>query len=283
MHVGLLMFVTDYTIRIDDLAREAEARGFESLFVPEHTHIPLSRRTPFPSGGELPVQYKHTLDPLVGLMAAAAATRTLKVGTGVLLLPQHDPISAAKAIATLDLLSDGRFVFGIGAGWNADEMENHGTAYPDRYRVMRERVLAMKAIWTREEAAFHGAHVRFDPIWSWPKPVQKPHPPILLGGESVHTLRRIVEFCDGWLPRGRVGVDAILRGRADLHRLAEEAGRDSRTVSTTVFGAEADARALGRLREGGVERALLALPPQGRDETLAALDRLAPLAAGRGR
>jgi probable F420-dependent oxidoreductase len=277
MHLGVTMFVTDYTIRVDDLAREAEARGFESLFVTEHTNIPLSRRTPFPSGGELPQHYKHTLDPLVALTAAAAVTTRLRVGTGVLLVPQHDPIVCAKAIASLDLLSNGRFEFGIGAGWNADEMENHGTAYATRFKVMRERVLAMREIWTKEEASFHGQFVSFDPIWSWPKPVQKPHPPILLGGESEHSFRRIVEFCDGWLPRGRIGIDAIIKGRADLDRMAEKAGRDPRTISATVYAAEPDAGALARYRAARIERGLFALPSKGRDETLALLDKLAPL------
>ena len=277
MHLGVTMFVTDYTIRVDDLAREAEARGFESLFVTEHTNIPLSRRTPFPSGGELPQHYKHTLDPLVALTAAAAVTTSLKVGTGVLLVPQHDPIVCAKAIASLDLVSHGRFQFGIGAGWNADEMENHGTAYATRFKVMRERVLAMREIWTKEEASFHGEFVNFDPIWSWPKPVQKPHPPILLGGESEHSFRRIVEFCDGWLPRGRVGLEAIVKGRADLDRLAEKASRDPRTISATVYAAEPDAGALARYRAARIDRALFALPSKGRDETLALLDKLAPL------
>jgi probable F420-dependent oxidoreductase len=277
MHLGVTMFVTDYSIRVDDLAREAEARGFESLFVTEHTHIPLSRKTPFPSGGEIPQHYKHTLDPLVALTAAATATTRLKVGTGVLLVPQHDPIVCAKAIASLDLLSNGRFQFGIGAGWNADEMENHGTAHPTRFKVMRERVLAMREIWTKDEASYHGEFVRFDRIWSWPKPVQKPHPPILLGGESEHSFRRIVEFCDGWLPRGRVGVEAIVKGRADLDRMAEKARRDPHTISASVYAAEADAAALARYRAARIDRALFLLPSKGRDETLALLDRLAQL------
>jgi probable F420-dependent oxidoreductase len=205
MHYGAFIFPTAYAIRIDELARALEERGFESLFVPEHTHIPLSRRTPFPGGGELPKEYSHTLDPFVALMAAAAVTTRLRVGTGICLLIQRDPIVTAKQVATLDLLSGGRFLFGVGAGWNADEMENHGTAFKSRFRVMRERVLAMKEIWTKDEAAFHGEFVNFDPIWCYPKPAQKPHPPVLLAGESAHTLRRVVEFGDGWFPRGRAG------------------------------------------------------------------------------
>jgi probable F420-dependent oxidoreductase len=272
MDIGVFMFPTEYAIRVDELARELEARGFESLFLPEHTHIPVSRRTPFPSGGPLPPEYSHTLDPFVALSAAAAATTRLRVGTGICLLIQRDPIVTAKAVASLDLLANGRFLFGIGAGWNAEEMENHGTAHPTRFRVLRERVLAMKAIWTQEEARFHGEFVRFDPIWSYPKPVQKPHPPILLGGESGHTLQRVVDFCDGWFPRGRAGADAILAGIDDLRVRAERAGRAMKTISVSVFGAPPDAAVLARFRAAGVTRALFRLPPEGRDRVLPLLD-----------
>ena len=231
MHTGVFIFPTAYAIRIDELAREAEARGLESLFVTEHTHIPTSRRTPFASGATLPREYAHTLDPFVALTAAAAATTTLKVGTGVCLLIERDPITTAKTVASVDLLSNGRFLFGVGGGWNAEEMENHGTEFRTRFRLMRERLLAMKEIWTKDEAAFHGEFVRFDPIWSYPKPVQKPHPPILLGGESGHTLQRVVELGDGWFPRGRAGEGPILAGLADLSARAARAGRDMKTIS----------------------------------------------------
>jgi probable F420-dependent oxidoreductase len=276
MHYGVCIFPTDYSIRIDEFARAAEDRGFESLFVTEHTHIPASRRTPFPGGGELPKEYSHTLDPFVGLTAAAAATRTLKVGTGICLLIEHDPITTAKEIASLDFLSNGRFLFGIGAGWNAEEMENHGTAFKTRFRLLRERVLAMKEIWTRDAAEFHGEFVNFDPIWSWPKPVQKPHPPVLLGGESGHTLQRVVDFCDGWFPRGRA-AEAILPGLADLKARAARAGRDMRTISVSVFGAKADEATLRTYAEAGITRAILRLPSEPRDGVLALLDRYAKL------
>jgi probable F420-dependent oxidoreductase len=276
MHYGVCIFPTDYSIRIDELARAAEDRGFESLFVTEHTHIPASRRTPFPGGGELPKEYSHTLDPFVGLTAAAAATRTLKVGTGICLLIEHDPITTAKEIASLDFLSNGRFLFGIGAGWNAEEMENHGTAFKTRFRLLRERVLAMKEIWTRDAAEFHGEFVNFDPIWSWPKPVQKPHPPVLLGGESGHTLQRVVDFCDGWFPRGRA-AEAILPGLADLRARAARAGRDMKTISVSVFGAKADEATLRTYAEAGITRAILRLPSEPRDGVLALLDRYAKL------
>ena len=200
--------------------RLLEDRGCGSLYVPEHTHIPLSRKTPFPGGGELPKRYAHTHDPFVALAFAAAATKKLKIGTGICLVPQHDPIVTAKAIASLDMLSNGRFVFGIGGGWNVDEMENHGATHKDRFKIMREHVLAMKALWTQEEASFHGEFVQFDPVLSYPKPTQRPHPPIVLGGESDHTLKRVVEYCDGWFPRTRAGFDPV-EAKARLAKAAE--------------------------------------------------------------
>jgi probable F420-dependent oxidoreductase len=279
MQFGVFYFPTEYGIDIAELARELEARGFESLFVCEHTHIPASRRTPFPGGGALPKRYTHTLDPFVALSFAAAATRHLKIGTGVCLVPQHDPIVAAKSVASLDLLSGGRFIFGVGAGWNAEEMENHGTPYDTRFKLMRERVLAMKAIWTADEAEFHGEFVNFDKVWQYPKPVQKPHPPIVLGGETDHTLRRVVEFGDGWFPRTRGGFEPKLAMHR-LHQAATSAGRDPATLSVTVFGAPADARTLGSYREARIDRALFDVPDAGRDEVLRRLDSYAPLLKG---
>jgi probable F420-dependent oxidoreductase len=275
MHIGVCMFATDYAIAVPDLAREAEARGFESLWVPEHTHIPVSRRTPFP-GGPLPKEYSHTHDPFVALMAAAAATTRLKVGTGICLIIERDTIVTAKCVASLDMLSAGRFLFGIGGGWNVEEMENHGTAFKTRFRLLREQVLAMKEIWTRDEAQFQGEFVRFDPIWSWPKPVQKPHPPVLLGGESGHTLQRVVDFCEGWFPRARA-ADAILPGLADLRARAERAGRDPKTISTSVFGASGDRALLDRWAAAGIERAILRLPAADRSTVLPMLDEWAKL------
>src|SRR5579884_3732721 len=201
MKVGVFYFPTDYGINIAELAKALEDRGFDSLFVPEHTHIPLSRKSPFPGGGELPKRYSHTHDPFVALSFAAAATKKLRLGTGICLIPERDPIVTAKCVASLDQLSGGRFEFGIGGGWNVEEMENHGARYETRFKLMRESVLAMKALWTQDEAAYHGDMVNFDPVWSYPKPTQQPHPPILLGGETDYTLRRVVEYCDGWFPR----------------------------------------------------------------------------------
>jgi probable F420-dependent oxidoreductase len=276
MHIGVCMFATDYAIAVPDLAREAEARGFESLWVPEHTHIPVSRRTPFPGGDRLPQEYSHTHDPFVALMAAAAATTKLKVGTGICLIIERDTIVTAKCVASLDMLSAGRFLFGIGGGWNVEEMENHGTAFKTRFRLLREQVLAMKEIWTRDEAQFQGEFVRFDPIWSWPKPVQKPHPPVLLGGESGHTLQRVVDFCEGWFPRARA-ADAILPGLADLRTRAERAGRDPKTISTSVFGTPGDRALLDRWAKAGIERAILRLPSADRSTVLPMLDEWAKL------
>src|ERR687895_1268787 len=267
MHIGICIFATDYAIRIDELAREAEQRGFESLFVPEHTHIPASRRTPFPGGTELPKEYSHTHDPFVSLMLAAAVTKKLRIGTGICLTIERDTITTAKSVASLDMLSNGRFEFGIGAGWNAEEMENHGTEFKTRFKRMREQVLAMKQIWTKDEAEYHGHFVNFDKIWAWPKPAQKPHPPVLLGGESGHTLQRVVDFCEGWFPRGR-SPEVILPGIKDLKLRAEKAGRDFKSISISIFGAKPEQATLDTYAGAGVTRAIMRLPSEGRDKIL---------------
>ena len=276
MKIGIYIFATDYTIRIDELAREAEQRGFESLFIPEHTHIPASRLSPWPGGPELPREYWHTLDPFVALGYAAAVTSTIRLGTGICLLTERDPIVSAKEAASLDLLSGGRFELAIGAGWNAEEMENHGTAFATRFRVMSERARAMKVIWAEEEPEFHGEFVDFDPIWSWPKPVQTPNPPILVGGETDYTLRRVVEWADGWFPRGRGGFDPA-EGMARLARIADEAGRSMDTINVSLFGVEPNREALDRAAEAGVTRAILGLPSNDRDDVMRRLDRHAGL------
>ena len=278
MRVGVFYFNPDYGIDIGELAQALEARGFASLYVPEHTHIPTSRRTPFPSGGELPKRYSHTHDPFVGLAFAAAATKKLLVGTGICLIPERDPIVTAKCVASLDQLSGGRFIFGIGGGWNVEEMENHGAKYDTRFKMMRERILAMKALWTQDEASFHGQFVNFDPVWSWPKPKQHPHPPILLGGESDYTLRRIVEYCDGWIPRP-VGDFTAKAAIERLRRMAESKGRDPKSLMISVFRAPADKAKLAEYREAGIHEALLEIPDLSRDEILRSLDRYAPLIA----
>jgi probable F420-dependent oxidoreductase len=279
MDIGIAIFATDYAIRIDELAREAEQRGFESLWVPEHTHIPTSRATPFPGGGDLPKQYWHTHDPFVSLMAAAAATERLKIATGICLVIERDTITTAKEVASLDALSDGRFLFGIGGGWNREEMENHGTDYPTRFKRLEEQVKAMKVIWTEDEPEFHGEHVDFDPLWSWPKPAQDPHPPVFLGGGTKYTRQRVVDFCEGWLPIG-FDAEAVLRGLDDLAQRAEAAGRARETINVSVFGAVPKPEVVDQYREGGVDRVILSLPSAPRDEALPILDRYAELLAG---
>ena len=276
MHIGVFIFATDYSIRMDELGEALEARGFESLFLPEHTHIPTSRKSPFPAGGDLPLEYSHTHDPFVALSFAAGVTRKLRLGTGICLIPQRDPIVTAKSIASLDMMSGGRFIFGIGGGWNVEEMQNHGAEYDTRFKLLRERILAMKALWTEEEAEFHGDFVNFDPVWSHPKPVQKPHPPIILGGETKYTLNRVAEFCDGWFPRARDGFDPV-EGMARLGEAADAAGRDLSELSISVFRAPADKAALDSYAEAGITRALLQLPSADRDTILGLLDDYAPL------
>jgi probable F420-dependent oxidoreductase len=278
MRVGVFYFPTDYGINIAELARALEDRGFDSLYVPEHTHIPTSRKTPFGGGGELPKRYSHTHDPFVALSFAAAATKKLLLGTGICLIPERDPIVTAKCVASLDQLSGGRFIFGIGGGWNVEEMENHGAQYKTRFKLMRERILAMQAIWTEDEAAYHGDMVGFDPVWSWPKPAQRPHPPILLGGESDYTLRRVVEYCDGWFPRPQRGWD-IRHERDRLRHMADEKGRDFASLFISVFRAPADAAVLADYRDAGIQESVLEIPDQTRDEILRVLDRYAPLLA----
>jgi probable F420-dependent oxidoreductase len=276
MDIGVFIFSTEYSIRPDELARELEARGFASLYLPEHTHIPTSRRSPWPGGGDLPKEYSYTHDPFVALSFAAAATTTLKIGTGICLLPQRDPIVTAKAVASLDLLSGGRFIFGIGGGWNVDEMENHGVKYKTRFKQMREHVLAMKALWTEETGEYHGEFVDFDPAWSYPKPAQRPHPPIILGGETDYTVDRVVEYCDGWLPRGSGNFDAA-EGMGRLRRAADKAGRDMASLSVTLFRAEPDAQKLESYAQAGIESALFNLPSADRETILPMLDKFALL------
>lgn len=276
MHLGVCIFATDYAIPIDELARATEARGFESLWVPEHTHIPTSRRSPWAGGAELPEEYRHTYDPFVSLMLAAAVTQKLKLGTGICLVIERDTITMAKEVASLDRLSGGRFLFGIGGGWNAEEMAHHGTEFKTRFKKMGEQVRAMKEIWTRDVAEFHGEHVNFDPIWCWPKPAQNPHPPVLLGGESSYTLQRVVDYCEGWFPRSRQ-PELVTKGMIELQECAARAGRDMQTLSVSVFGAAGEAQLLEAYRAAGVTRCILRLPSEGRETILPLLDQFARL------
>ena len=279
MDYGVYMFPTDYAIRPDELAREVETRGFESIWFPEHTHIPASRRSPWPGGGDLPREYWHCYDPFVALTAAAAATTTLKLGTGICLVIERDPIVMAKEVASVDQISNGRFMFGIGGGWNAEEMENHGTNFRRRWRILRENILAMKTIWTEDEPEFHGDFVDFDPIWSYPKPAQTPHPPIFMGGDGPRTFDRVVELADGWMPiGGRVNSGPTLGEKAALLRTRlEDAGRDPDAVPITIFGVSPDGDTIARMEQDGVSRVLLTLPPEDRETILPVLDDLAKL------
>jgi probable F420-dependent oxidoreductase len=274
--LGVYIFATDETIAPAELARAVEERGFESLFLPEHTHIPAGRETPWPGGGELPRRYYRTLDPFVALAAAAAATESLLVGTGVCLVIERDPIVLAKEVATIDHLSGGRFLFGIGAGWNREEMANHGTDPRTRFVLLRERILAMKAIWAEERAEFHGEHVDFDPIFLWPKPLQRPHPPILVGGKGAGVIERVLDYGDGWFPNPRDGDPALVEEQiVELGRRAVERGRPA--VPVSIFGASPRPEDLERYSELGVERCVLSLPTAPREDVLAALERAAEL------
>jgi probable F420-dependent oxidoreductase len=276
MKFGISMFPTRYSVGPAELARAVEERGFESLFFPEHTHIPTSRRSPWPGGADLPREYSETLDLFVALTAAATVTERILLGTGICLVVERDPIVTAKEVATLDLLSGGRVLFGIGGGWNREEMENHGTDPRTRFALMRERVLAMKEIWTKDEAEFHGEHVDFDPIWQWPKPVQRPHPPVLVAGNGPNTLARVMEYGDGWIPIPGRGAVPLGEGTARLREMAAEQGRDP--VPVTVFGSRPQAEVIEHYSAAGVDRVLFSLPPVEAAEAFKLLDTYANLA-----
>jgi probable F420-dependent oxidoreductase len=277
MDVGLAHFLTDYGMEPAELGRKVEERGFESLMLPEHTHIPVSRDTAYPGGGELPPEYSHTHDPFAALAAIAAVTDRIRIGTGVCLIIQRDPIVTAKEVASVDQISGGRFLFGVGAGWNREEMENHGTDSRTRFTRMRESVEAMKAIWTEDEAEYHGKIVDFDPIWCWPKPAQRPHPPVLVGGVGEKVLDRVLAYGDEWIPNRVRSPEDLAPRIAELQRRAEEFGREP--IPVTVFGAKPEVRLLERLRDAGVTRSLFYLPASEPGEVERALDELAGVAA----
>jgi probable F420-dependent oxidoreductase len=268
--------MTDYTIGVAELARAREERGFESLWNPEHSHIPLSRKTPFPGGGELPKMYYDAMDPFVTLSVAAAVTTKLKVGTGVCLVIQRDTIQTAKLVASIDQTSKGRFLFGIGGGWNQDEMEDHGTVYATRFKRMREQIEAMKVIWTENKPEYHGEIVDFPPMMTWPKPVQKPHPPVILGGAFPHAARRAVRYGNGWVPiAGRGPHGQIENFLPPFKEMLAEAGRSLDDVPITMFGVALDADLVKRYRDQGVARVVAGCPPEPADKTLPLLDKWA--------
>lgn len=272
MEFGISTFVTDEGIRPDVLGSALEERGFDSLFLAEHSHIPVSRQSPYPGGGELPRVYYRTLDPFLALTAAAGVTTRLLLGTGIALLPQRDLIHTAKEVATLDLLSRGRVAFGVGVGWNREEMQNHGTDPRTRGALIDEKLAALKAIWTQDEAEFHGEHVDFDPIYSWPKPVQSPHPPIYIGGESPAALARLIKYGDAWLPRAHTSADEIIRVRG----LLADAGRGD--IPFTIFAAGSSTDELDGYARAEVQRVTFLLKTAPQDETLRRLDELAAVA-----
>jgi probable F420-dependent oxidoreductase len=277
MKYGACIFPTEYSITPADLGIALEERGFESLWVAEHSHIPVSRKSPWPGGPELPKMYYDVMDPFVALAMAAAVTTELRLATGICLVVQRDPIQTAKEVASLDVLSNGRFLFGIGGGWNLEEIADHGTDPSRRWKLLRERVEAMKALWTQEKAEYHGELVDFEPAYAWPKPRQKPHPPVIIGGAAPHAIRRAVRYCDGWIPLLGRGDDDMAKHVATLRRAAEEAGRDPESIEVSIYGCPPDRARIDELRDAGVSRVIFFLMPQSRDELLPVLDEQAGL------
>ncbi|HEY1613470.1 MAG TPA: LLM class F420-dependent oxidoreductase [Rhizomicrobium sp.] len=275
MHFGAAIFFTEHSIGPAELGRALEERGFESLWAPEHSHIPVSRKTPYPGGGDLPKEYYDVMDPFVTLATAAAVTTKLKVGTGVCLVPQRDAIQTAKLVASIDQVTRGRFLFGIGGAWNQDELENHGAVFETRFLRMRESIEAMKEIWTKPQAEYHGEIIKFDPVFAEPKPVQKPHPPILVGGGFPQGARRAVRYGDGWMPI--ISPDGLTKVLPQVEALMKEAGRAPGSVTITAWNARADAEWIKRFTELGVVRVVATLPPAGADKVLPILDRYAQM------
>ena len=275
---GVSMFFTDYSMRPDELGQALEQRGFESVWAPEHSHIPTSRKTAFPAGGDLPKKYYDAMDPFVTLTAAATATKQLKVGTGVCLVAQRDPIQTAKLVASIDNVSGGRFLFGIGNGWNRDEMENHGTVFEQRHKLARERVEAMKAIWTQEQAEYHGEFVNFGPMIARPKPVKKPHPPVIVGGAFPYSARRAIRYGDGWIPQASRGsYSEIADMIPEFRKMAGEAGRDPKSIEITVWFPKQDADLMKRYQDLGVARVVFNAESEKADKVLPVIDAVASL------
>ncbi len=274
MHLGVTTFPTDYSMAPAELATELEQRGFESLWVAEHSHIPSSRESPWPGGPDLPKMYYDVVDPFVALSMAAAVTSKLKLGTGIALVPQRDPMQLAKQVASLDNLSGGRFLFGVGGGWNAEEMADHGTTdFKGRWKLMRERIEAMKALWTEDEPEYHGDLVDFDKCMVWPKPMQKPHPPVHVGGGFPHAVKRAIRYGDGWIPIGGRDGDLVAMA-AEARALVAEAGRDAEAFEISIYAAPPKAEILQQYRDGGIDRAVFMLPPVSREESLPMLDKM---------
>ena len=275
MEFGICMFVTNYSMQAADLAQAVEERDFDALFIPDHTHIPASRQSPFTIGEELPPDYSHNVDVFLALAAAAAVTKRIRLGTGICLVVERDPIITAKEVASLDHMSGGRFDFGIGGGWNQEEMENHGMPWKRRWKVLRERVEAMQAIWTQDEASYDGEFVKFDRIFSWPKPVQKPYPPIYVGGDAPGTFKRVLSYGDGWIPmlaEQENTFDLKTDRMAELATLANEAGRAPYPITT--FGTPRDPNAISRLATQGVTRCIFGIKAAPTEDVLPRLDKI---------
>jgi probable F420-dependent oxidoreductase len=278
MKFGASMFFTDYSMTPGDLAVALEQRGFDIVWAPEHSHIPLTRKTPFVLGGDLPKRYYDVMEPFVTLTAAAMVTKTLKIGTGVCLIAQRDPIQTAKLVASIDQVSQGRFLFGVGSGWNAEEMADHGTAFKSRHKVARERIEAMKIIWTQNKAEYHGEFVNFDPMMTWPKPVQKPHPPVIVGGAFPYGARRAIRYGDGWVPHAsRPEYGDVSDYLPEFRKMAQEAGRDPASLPLTMFRIVEQLDRLHHYRDIGIARVVITLPSAKADEVLPILDRWVPL------
>lgn len=276
MKVAIGIFATEYSIDIVTLAKRAEALGFESLWVPEHPIIPVEMTTPFAGGGPLPEQYRHLLDPFAALAAAAGATEKLRLGTGICLIPERNALLTAKEVATLDVVSKGRFEFGIGAGWLREETEILGGDFPRRWTQTREHIMAMKALWTQEEAEFHGAYVDFPKVWCNPKPLQKPHPPILIAGELDKAAARVAEYGDGWFPRARGSTpESLEAGRKKIEGLYKERGRDTSNLTVSLFGAKPDQETNRRFGDAGADRAIHMLPSEGEETIVPMLEQWA--------
>ncbi len=280
MQIGAAMFFTDYSITAPVLGRALEERGFESLWAPEHSHIPVGTKSSFPLWDEIPKKYYDVMDPFVTLSAAAVATETLKLGTGICLVMQRDPIQTAKLVASIDRVSNGRFLFGVGNGWNAEEMADHGTEYKTRNKLARERIEAMKEIWTQSKAEYHGEMVDFPPMMMWPKPVQQPYPPVIVGGSWPYAARRAVRYGDGWIPHAALPPhDDVTDFIPEFQQMAKDAGRDPAELPVTVWGAKPDLAQFERRRERGVARVVISLDSEPEDEILRQLDMWAELVA----
>ncbi len=273
MQYGISMFPTDYSISPADLGIAMEARGFESYWAPEHSHIPVSRKSPWPGGAELPKAYYDVMDPFVALAAMSSVTKKLKLATGICLVVQRDPIQTAKEICTLDTLSGGRFLFGVGAGWNAEEMADHGTKFSERMDVMRERIEAIKLICSKSKPEYKGKHVNFEPFMTWPKSVQKPHPPVIVGGGYPHGAKRAAEYGDGWMPIN--GRDDVISCIPKFRQMLAERDRDPDSVEISVFGVMPDAEKIKPFRDAGVKRVVFGLPSEAADTIIPLLDKMA--------